>query len=114
MSRNAERVVWMMIGAAVGAGIALLYAPRTGKDTRKMIRKRAENAREYLADAGDAILDKGRDLYETVADAGRGAYASVADAGREAYRKSASAAAAAAGAAQSAGGIFGRRQGWNR
>ncbi|HWR53015.1 MAG TPA: YtxH domain-containing protein [Bryobacteraceae bacterium] len=108
MSRTAERVVWMMIGAAVGAGVALLYAPRTGKDARKVLRKRAENAREALADVGDTVLDKGRDVYETVADASRGAYASVADVGREAYRKSAS---AAAGAAHGATGMFGRRAG---
>lgn len=106
MSRAGERVVWIMIGAAVGAGVALLYAPRTGKETRKYLRKRANYAREAITDMSDTVLDKGRDVYDTLADASRGAYASVADAGREAYRKSA---AAAAGAAQSATGVFGRR-----
>jgi len=31
----------LVIGAAVGAGLALLFAPASGDDTRRLIRKRA-------------------------------------------------------------------------
>ncbi len=93
MSRKAERVVWMMIGAAVGTGVALLYAPRTGRDARRLLRRKARGAREMIVEAGDSV----REMAGTVGYAGRDAYDTVIDAGREAYKKSAAAAAGVAG-----------------
>ena len=69
-----ERVIWLLIGASVGAGIALLYAPKAGKDTRRMLRRKAEDAREAIAEAGGQIRDTLVDTGETILDAGRGAY----------------------------------------
>ena len=40
------------IGALVGAGIALLYAPQSGKETRELL---AQRARDIKAKAGDAV-----------------------------------------------------------
>ena len=42
------------IGALAGAGIALLYAPRSGKETRKLI---AAKGRELKGKAADAFED---------------------------------------------------------
>lgn len=48
-----------VIGALTGAGIALLYAPRTGKETRSLlaerVRKLKGKAQEGLEDAKDFI-----------------------------------------------------------
>jgi gas vesicle protein len=63
-----------MVGAGVGAGIALLYAPKTGKDARRYLRRRAEDARESLVETGEQIRDKMVDTGETIYDAGRGVY----------------------------------------
>jgi len=41
------------LGAAIGAGIALLYAPQSGKETRDML---AQKARE-LKDKADSTLE---------------------------------------------------------
>lgn len=32
-----------VMGSAIGAGVALLFAPRTGKDTRKILRDKADD-----------------------------------------------------------------------
>jgi gas vesicle protein len=68
MSRNGNHVVsgigWLLFGGAIGAGIALLYAPKTGRDTRRMITRRAERGKLYMVDAGKDILDRGREIYE--------------------------------------------------
>ncbi len=63
-SKNDARVLWLVAGAAVGAGVALLYAPQSGEDTRKYLRKKAEQAKDKLADAGEEVADKGRALYK--------------------------------------------------
>jgi len=61
---NGGKLVWFFTGAAVGAAIALLYAPQSGRDTRRFIGKRARRSTEAVADAGRDLMDKGRDLYE--------------------------------------------------
>ncbi len=62
--QNSDRLVWLLTGAAIGASIALLYAPQTGKDTRRLITRKARQGREALADVGQDLAEKGRDLYE--------------------------------------------------
>jgi gas vesicle protein len=64
MANDAEKVLWFLIGAATGAGIALLYAPASGKQTRRYIRRRAEDARETLAETSEELLEKGRTIYK--------------------------------------------------
>jgi gas vesicle protein len=56
--------VWFLAGAAVGAGIALLYAPKSGRDTRRLIGRKARHSRDAVVDIGRDLWDKGRDLYE--------------------------------------------------
>ncbi len=59
-----EKLVWFLTGAAVGAVAALLYAPQSGKATRRFIRRKAEDGREAIVDAGKEILDRGHEFYE--------------------------------------------------
>ena len=61
---NGTKLVWFLTGAAVGAAIALLYAPQTGRQPRRFIRKKTDEGYEALADAGKDVLDRGRDYYE--------------------------------------------------
>ena len=61
---NGNYIVWFTAGAAIGATIALLYAPQTGKDTRRYLGKKTRQGREVLADAGGDLADKGKDLIE--------------------------------------------------
>lgn len=89
---GARRIVWLLIGAAVGAGVALLYAPKSGKDTRRFIRRKTGDARDVITDAAESV----REAYDTVAGAGREAYDTVVGAGREAYKKTAGVASGAA------------------
>lgn len=56
--------MWFIAGAAVGASIALLYAPQSGRETRRLIKKKTREGREALADSAGDLMDKGRELYE--------------------------------------------------
>lgn len=61
-----------LIGGAVGAGIALLYAPQSGRDTRKDIAKTARRVKKetvnLVEDAVDSINDFASDVKEKVSD----------------------------------------------
>jgi gas vesicle protein len=59
-----DRLVWFLTGAALGATVALLYAPQSGKDTRRYLNKKAKVGREAFADVSREAIDKGRDLFE--------------------------------------------------
>jgi gas vesicle protein len=59
-----EKSFWIAFtaGAAVGAGLALLYAPQSGVVTRKKIKRNIEEATDYLEDAGDYLKDQAEKL----------------------------------------------------
>lgn len=45
----------LLLGLALGTGIALLFAPQSGVETRRMIRRKAEEATDSLADVVDEV-----------------------------------------------------------
>jgi gas vesicle protein len=47
-----------LIGGIVGAGLALLLAPQSGKKTRKQIADLAEDVRDYTTDYAKKLKDK--------------------------------------------------------
>ena len=57
-------LAWFVVGAAVGAAVALLYAPQSGKDTRRLIAKKTEQGREVLIDSSKEALDRGKELFD--------------------------------------------------
>jgi gas vesicle protein len=59
-----SKAVWFMAGIAIGATVALLYAPMTGEDTRRQLTKKAQKGRDALTDSGNDLLDRGREMYE--------------------------------------------------
>ncbi|HXG35083.1 MAG TPA: YtxH domain-containing protein [Bryobacteraceae bacterium] len=62
--RNGSAVVWFLAGAAVGAAIALLFAPASGREARRYITRKAEESRDAIVDAGREVLERGREYYE--------------------------------------------------
>ncbi len=59
-----NKILWFLAGGAIGAGIALLYAPKSGQETRKILSKRAEESSEAIVETAKEILERGRDIYE--------------------------------------------------
>ena len=64
MRDDSNGILWFLVGAAVGASVALLYAPQSGKRTREYIGKKAEEGKEYVTETGRDVYDRGRELYE--------------------------------------------------
>ena len=82
--------VWFLAGLGVGAVVGLLYAPRSGSETREVLRSKAEEGRDYMKErarqareqASDWV-DRGRDVVNQQKDQFRAAY----EAGRQAYQE---------------------------
>jgi len=58
------KVVWFMAVIAIGATVALLYAPASGEKTRRLIVKKTQQSRDAVADSGRDMLERGKDMYE--------------------------------------------------
>ena len=66
-----------LLGSLVGAGIALLIAPQTGRETREKIKEYAESAKEKAAESVQKIksaLEEKTSVLSAAVEAGREAY----------------------------------------
>src|ERR1700753_1177356 len=60
--RHKEFWIALGVGAAIGGVAALLYAPQSGAQTRKKLKRSLEDAGEALEDAGDYLKDQAERL----------------------------------------------------
>ena len=63
-TKAGDRSAYFLLGAAIGAATALLMAPASGAQTRRKIRRRGEEAADYLIDAGKELVEQCEELYE--------------------------------------------------
>lgn len=61
---NSSKLVWFVAGAAVGAAIAILYAPAPGHETRRRIAEKTDQGRQALAGQGRDLYERGKDMYD--------------------------------------------------
>ncbi len=88
--RDSNSFVWFLAGLGLGALVGVLYAPRSGSETREVLRARAEEGRDYVRnrardvrDQASQWADRGRDVVTQQKDQFRAAY----EAGRQAYHE---------------------------
>jgi gas vesicle protein len=63
-----SNLVFFLLGAAVGAGVALLLAPHEGQETRRLIGEKAADAREKATEVSHTVAQTARETWETVTD----------------------------------------------
>jgi gas vesicle protein len=85
-----EKALYFMLGAFVGATTALLLAPRSGEETRKLLVGKAREGADYVADHSRAVaektsslVDRGKDILQQQ----RESLSAALEAGKQAYRE---------------------------
>lgn len=68
-----------LLGGIVGAGLALLMAPQSGRETRQKIRDFADEMKDRVG----STVEKGKDFF----DDKKSMVASAVEAGKKAYEK---------------------------
>jgi gas vesicle protein len=58
------KVGYFLAGASLGAVAALLFAPKSGKETREYIADRAGEGKDYLAERGRVIRRQAGDFVD--------------------------------------------------
>lgn len=67
-NKTGNTFIALVTGTLVGAGLGLLYAPQSGKKTRKQLLKEAENAKKVLEDKYDEAASQLSDFADTAKD----------------------------------------------
>jgi gas vesicle protein len=62
--KGTSYLAFLLVGVGIGAGLALLFAPQSGKETRKYLARRAEDGREYVTSVGKGIRKQAEDVVE--------------------------------------------------
>jgi len=82
-------ILWFLAGLGVGAAVGVLYAPKSGRETRESILTAAEESREVVQERARKYkeqaqewADRGKDVIAQQKDNIRSAF----EAGRQAYR----------------------------
>lgn len=55
----------LLLGVVIGAGVALLFAPRSGEATRTDIKRRARQAGDAARNVAEGVSDSVADTFET-------------------------------------------------
>jgi gas vesicle protein len=83
-----SKVSYFLVGLGVGALVGVLFAPKSGEETREYLSKKADEGRDYaqkkareLRERADELVERGKD----VATRKRDSLTAAVEAGREAY-----------------------------
>jgi gas vesicle protein len=93
-------LAWLLAGLGIGAVLGILYAPKSGRETRDDIARGAREGTEYLrtrskqaADQVGSLVDKSKEQVGEYVERGRrivgdqaNRVAAAVEAGRQAYR----------------------------
>lgn len=66
-AKGSANVAWFVAGVGIGAALALLFAPRSGKQTRDFISQKAQAGMDRSREAierGKHLVDDATDLFE--------------------------------------------------
>lgn len=91
MSSNAgSKVSFFLVGLGIGALIGILFAPKSGEETREYLANKADEGRDYaqkkareLRERAEDLIERGKDIVSRQKDA----VASAVEAGKETYKR---------------------------
>jgi gas vesicle protein len=88
-----SKLSYFFLGLGVGVAAGILFAPKSGAETRGYLVTKADEGREYVKRQSSALRESASDLYERGRDAvtrQRDQVAAAVDAGTRAYREAVS------------------------
>jgi gas vesicle protein len=87
-----SKVSYFLVGLGVGALVGVLFAPKSGEETREFLSQKAEEGKDYaqrkareLRERADELIERSKD----VATRKKDSISAAVEAGREAYLREA-------------------------
>lgn len=85
-----SKVSFFLVGLGIGALLGILFAPKSGDETREFLSSKADEGREYAQRKARELRDRAEDLIERskeIMAKSKEAVSSAIDAGRESYKR---------------------------
>jgi len=85
-----SKISYFLVGLGIGALVGILFAPKSGEETRDYLAQRAEEGKEYAQRKARELRERADDLVERgkqVAVRQKDTISAAVDAGREAYQR---------------------------
>jgi gas vesicle protein len=85
-----SKISFFLVGLGIGALVGILFAPKSGEETRDFLAQKADEGREYAQRKARELRERAEDLVErskSAASRQKESLSAAVDAGREAYQR---------------------------
>jgi gas vesicle protein len=85
-----SKFTYFLAGLGIGAMVALLFAPRSGEETRELLTRKAEEGREYVAGKSKELRKQAEELVEKakeLVNQQKEQLSAALEAGKQAYQE---------------------------
>ena len=85
-----KKFSYFFLGMGIGVAVGILFAPKTGEETRRLLREKADEGKDYIKKRGDDLIDSAGEIVDrgkTVVSRQKDQLAAAVEAGRQAYRE---------------------------
>lgn len=59
-----SNLAWFLTGAFIGAAVAILYAPKSGKETRQYLTDKVQQSKDAVTDTSSSIVEASKDMFD--------------------------------------------------
>ena len=87
---SGSKISYFLVGLGIGALVGVLFAPKSGDETRDYLSKKADEGKEYAQRKARELRERAEDLVERgkqVASKQKDSLTAALDAGRDAYER---------------------------
>ena len=85
-----SKVSFFLVGLGIGALVGVLFAPKSGEETRDYLTKKADEGRDYAQRKARELRERAEDLLERskeIMDRQKDALAEAVEAGKDTYKR---------------------------
>jgi gas vesicle protein len=89
MAEEGSKFSYFAFGLGLGIAVGVLFAPRSGEETREFIRSKADESKDYLRRRGEELRTQAGEVVErgrTAVNRQRDNLSAAVEAGKQAYR----------------------------
>jgi gas vesicle protein len=84
------KISYFIVGLGIGTLVGILFAPKSGEETRDYLSQKADEGREYAQKKARELRERAEDLIERskeIINREKGSIAAAVEAGKETYQR---------------------------
>src|SRR6202044_4010927 len=85
-----SKASFFLVGLGIGAMVGILFAPKSGEDTREFLSGKADEGRDYAQRKARELRERAEDLLERskeIMDRQKDAISTAVEAGKDTYKR---------------------------